>query len=187
MGRAIAAHQQGDRATVFANSLLVRNTAPKGAAFWGNAATFVNATIAENGGTTVWAEPVPFGPLPGSTWIFPIEFVNTIIAGAVTGGGACSPRSSTAPYVDGGHNLQFPGHGCGSGIASASRFLGPYYVPFVWSPALNAGNPAICDAAPIRPEGPLQRTTPARWFRVRDRGGGRRHRTSRSPLDALAG
>ena len=148
-GGAIAAFQQGDRVTALANSLLVRNIATRGAAFWGNAATFINTTIADNEGTAIWPQAVPFGPLPGSASSFPIKFVNTIVAGAVVGPDACGAAVATAPYAFAGNNLQFPGASCGPGLATAFPLLGAYYVPFFLSPALNAGNNAICDVPPI--------------------------------------
>ena len=148
-GGAIAAFQQGDRVTSLANSLLVRNTATQGAAFWGNAATFINTTIADNNGTAVWPQPVPFGPLPGKARSFPIKFANTIVTGAALGPDACGQPIATAPYTTGGTNLQFPGASCGSELTIAYPLLGAYYVPFFLSPALNAGSNAICDAPPI--------------------------------------
>ena len=146
-GGAVAALQQGAHEARFANTLLVRNTAPQGAAFWGNAAAFINATIADNTGTAVWARALPIGPLPTMKTVFPIRFVNTVVAGTTSG--ACGPLTSGVPYTDGGHNLQFPGGSCGAAIDSRWPFLGAYYVPLFWSPVIGHGDPAVCDAVPI--------------------------------------
>lgn len=146
-GGAVAALQQGAQESRLANTLLVRNTAPRGAAFWGNAVTFVNTTIDDNSGTAVWARALPIGPLPTTKTVFPIRFVNTVIAGAVSD--ACGSPASGAPYTDGGHNLQFPGGSCGASIDSGLPFLGAYYMPLFWSPLIGRGDPAVCDAMPI--------------------------------------
>jgi predicted outer membrane repeat protein len=145
VGGAIAALEQPYGKVVLANSLLVRNAAPRGSAFWGNRATFVNSTIADNSGTAVWPQDIPLGPTLGTTPFF-IQFVNSIVAGTFTG--ACRPTASSIPYV-GHNNLQYPGASCGAHLAPANPYLGAYYVPFFWSPALGAGDNAVCDATPI--------------------------------------
>ncbi len=150
-GGAIYAWQQGPLTTEFANSLVVKNSAAIGPGFWGNSALFVNTTIAENGDRPVVARApalLPIVPAAGTPASFPIRFVNTIVAGSFAGG--CGPAVNGSPYVDGGNNLQYPWSSCGSSMASAPPLLGPYYVPWFFSPTKNAGNRAVCDAAPIR-------------------------------------
>jgi predicted outer membrane repeat protein len=144
-GGAIASLELNGATTSYANSLLVRNTAPQGAAFWGNSATFVNTTIADNNGTAIWPQILHIGPGAGIPSF--LRFVNSIVSGIFAG--PCGPSLSAVPYVNGGNNLQFPGSGCGAGIPSANPYLGGYYVPFFWSPALHGGNQAVCDAVPI--------------------------------------
>ncbi len=70
VGGAIAALEENDHKVVLANSLLVRNSAPKGSAFWGNRASFVNSTIADNSGTTIWPQDIPFGSTLATTPFF---------------------------------------------------------------------------------------------------------------------
>src|SRR6266851_5628044 len=70
VGGAIAALEENDHKVVLANSLLVRNSAPKGSAFWGNRASFVNSTIADNSGTAIWPQDIPFGPTLAMTPFF---------------------------------------------------------------------------------------------------------------------
>ena len=79
---------------------------------------------------------------------------NTIIAAST--GGNCSGAS----IVDGGHNLQFPGTDCGASIRSADPQLdpaglrdngGPTHTLALLpgSPAIDAGDAAVCAAAPV--------------------------------------
>lgn len=150
VGGAIAALQQGPRSLELANSLLVRNAADSGSAFWGNSATFINTTIADEGEGSVWAQErllTPLPPVPGTPTSFPIRFQNTIVSGA--NGHACGPAVALTPYVDDGNNLQYPGTACGASIPSSWPALGPYYVPLFWSPAIDAGNDKVCAAAPV--------------------------------------
>ena len=148
-GGALAVWQQGQRTTELANSLLVRNVAPSGAAFWGNAATLVNTTIADHAQTAVWAQPrspLPSDP-PGTSQEVPIRFRNTVLAGGASG--PCGAAPGAAPYLDLGHNLQHPGTTCGATIASAEPLLGPYYVPLPFSPAREGGDATVCADPPI--------------------------------------
>jgi predicted outer membrane repeat protein len=144
-GGAIYAYEQNNSKVAFANSLVVRNSAPKGSAFWGNRASFINSTLADNDGTSVWPQAPPLGPTLATTPFF-IEFMNSIVAGSVST--PCGTAPASVPYT-GGNNLQFPGTGCGAGFAVAYPSLGPYYVPFFWSPAIGAGNASVCQANPI--------------------------------------
>lgn len=150
VGGAIAALQQGARSVEIANSLLVHNVADSGSAFWGNSASFINSTIADNGARAVYATErlvTPFPPVPGTPSTFPIRFRNTIVSGE--GSGACGPSIALSPYQNDGENLQYPGTSCGNSIPSGAPWLGPYYVPLDWSPAIEGGNNAVCAAAPI--------------------------------------
>ena len=144
-GGAIYAFEQNDSKVVLANSLVVRNSAPQGAAFWGNRATFINSTLADNGGGAVWPIPLPIGPTLSTTPLA-IEFVNSIVAGTFSA--PCETAPASVPYT-GKNNLQFPSWSCGSGFAMAYPSLGPYYVPLFWSPALGAGDKLVCAANPI--------------------------------------
>ena len=144
-GGAIYAYEQNNSKVAFANSLVVRNSAPKGSAFWGNRASFINSTLADNDGTSVWPQAPPLGPTLATTPFF-IEFMNSIVAGSVST--PCGAAPASVPYT-GGNNLQFPGTSCGAGFAVAYPSLGPYYVPFFWSPAIGAGNASVCQAHPI--------------------------------------
>ena len=149
-GGAIAAPQQGARSVQIANSLLVHNIADSGSAFWGNSVSFINSTIADNGARAIFATEralTPFPPPAGTPSTFPIRFRNTIVSGS--GSGACGPSVTRSPYQDDGENLQNPGTSCGSSIPSGMPWLGPYYVPLDWSPAIEGGNDAVCAAAPI--------------------------------------
>ena len=111
----------------------------------GHGASGPERRFADNTGTAVSPQDIPFGPTLAKTPFF-IEFVNSIVAG--TFAGACGPSTSSVPYA--GHtNLQYPGSSCGATFASANPYLGSYYVPFFWSPALGAGDNAVCDATPI--------------------------------------
>ncbi|MEO5818825.1 MAG: hypothetical protein ABIT20_26385 [Gemmatimonadaceae bacterium] len=148
-GGAIAAFQQGHHTVELANSLVVKNLSDTGGAFRGNAAKFINSTIADNGAGAVWALPATVpppgtGPAPTS---FPIRFINTIVANDFSS--PCSMTIASTPYENLGNNLQFPGSSCGAGIATSYPALGPYYVPLFFSQAVNGGNLTVCEAAPV--------------------------------------
>jgi predicted outer membrane repeat protein len=144
-GGAIYAFEQNNSKVAIANSLVVRNSAPKGSAFLGNRASFINSTLADNDGTSVWPQPPPLGPTLATT-PFSVQFLNSIVAGSWST--PCGTAPASVPYT-GGNNLQFPGTGCGAGFAVAYPALGPYYVPFFWSPAIGAGDDGVCSANPI--------------------------------------
>ncbi len=146
-GGAIAASSGSGH--VVANSLIVRNKADSGGAFWGDAVTFVNTTIADNGDAAVWAQvrtPSSSGGA-GTSTLHPIRFHNTIVEGGFIRG--CGPAVASSPYQSLGHNLQFPGSSCGADITSAYPALGLSYVPLFFSAALNAGDDVACAATPI--------------------------------------
>ena len=144
-GGAIYALEQNNSKVAFANSLLVRNAAPIGSAFLGNRASFINCTLTDNGENSVRPQAIPLGPSLATTPFF-IQFVNSIVAGSLST--PCGTAPASVPYT-GSNNLQFPGTGCGAGFAVAYPWLGPYYVPFFWSPAIGAGNDGVCQANPI--------------------------------------
>ena len=57
--------------------------------------------------------------------------------------------SNAVPYVDEGNSLQYPGSSCSGTIASAYPWLGPFFAPMPWSPALDSGDKATCEADPV--------------------------------------
>jgi hypothetical protein len=78
-----------------------------------------------------------------------ITLRNTIIANDM------NSENCSAPVLDGGHNLQFPGHSCGESIPSNDPGLGPLadnggstltHALLPGSSAIDAGNPAGCEA-----------------------------------------
>lgn len=148
-GGAVFAMQQGIQSAEFANSLFVHNNSTQGgSAFQGDAASFINSTIAANSGTAVWPEAAVVLPFGGTVpTVFPIRFSNSILM--QVWGSPCGPAAPTVPYLDQGHNIQFFGASCGVSIPSAYPALGPFFVPWPWSPALNNGDNAICAAAPV--------------------------------------
>lgn len=148
-GGAIAATQTGDATVELANSLLVQNGAPSGAAFGGDGATLINTTIADNDGPAIspYTKQPSWTPSVAALPVQPIRFRNTIVAGGT--GPACGAGDAKAPYRDLGNNLQYSGHSCSATIGSAYPLFGPSYIPLPLSPALNNGDDAVCAAAPI--------------------------------------
>jgi hypothetical protein len=148
-GGAAAVLESGDGQLVLANSLLVKNVAPVGAALGGQAALLINTTLADNDGPaisaaqTVTSLPVLGGPVGAQ----PIQLHNTIVAGGT--GGPCGPADAAAPYIDLGHNLQSGGNGCGALIPVAAPQFGPSYIPLPTSPAAHGGDDAACAANPV--------------------------------------
>jgi hypothetical protein len=61
--------------------------------------------------------------------------------------GNCAAPAAT--IVDKGNNLQFPTADCGAGVAVIDAKIDTWYVPYATSPAVNAGDNAVCAAAPI--------------------------------------
>src|SRR4029453_16605817 len=71
-GGAVYIAQEGTKLAEFANSLFVKNRSKQGGrAFHGDAASFVNCTIAANEGTAIWPEAVPPSSF-GLPTVFPI-------------------------------------------------------------------------------------------------------------------
>jgi hypothetical protein len=149
LGGAVVSLQGGAGFLTFGNSLLVKNTAARGAAFAGTGTTFINTTIADNEGAAIFgiAASSELPPIGDPVAPQPIQFNNTIVSGGSSS--ACGPPDTAAPYINLGHNLQYPSASCGASIPVGGPQLGPYYIPLPLSPAANAGNDAVCAAAPI--------------------------------------
>jgi predicted outer membrane repeat protein len=148
-GGAVVSLQDEDGSIQLANSLLVKNTAPAGAALVGQAADFINTTIADNAGPAVSAAGTisPFPPIGGPAGPRPIRFHNTIISGGAAA--PCGPPDAAAPYQDLGNNLQYPAAACAASIAVAAPGFGPSYIPLPTSPAAQAGSDPVCAASPV--------------------------------------
>jgi hypothetical protein len=126
--------------------LIVRNRAVAGgSAFVGNAARFVNTTIAENQGIAVVPKrrANPWATSARSD----ITFVHTILSG--NAGGNCGPAASDVGYATAGRNVQHPGANCGAAVEQADPSLDSMFVPAWGSPALGTGDNAICLAQPV--------------------------------------
>jgi predicted outer membrane repeat protein len=148
-GGAIVGLQAGDASVEISNSLLVRNVAPSGAAFVGEATTFINSTIADNDGPGVSgiASSVLVPLVGGPVGPQPIRLSNTILSGGTAS--ACGAADAAAPIEDTGNNLQYPGTSCAASISVGAPNFGPSYIPLPTSPAANEGNDAVCAASPI--------------------------------------
>lgn len=144
-GGAVVAEAQGPDTVELANSLVARNRASAGSVFVGNGARFVNTTIAGNQGLAIVAR-APVNPVSASPRS-DITFVNTIVAHNESGN--CGPAAAGVAYVATGPNLQFPGGECGGSIAVGDPLLDPMFVPAIGSPALAAGDGAICRIPPV--------------------------------------
>ena len=144
-GGAIFASRRGRTwAAVLANSLVVRNSAPLGAGISGANVTLINSTVAQNGGQGIVLQPLshfaPAGARPE------LDVRNAVIAN--NQGGNCAKPPPGLAVLGNGHNLQFPGSGCGP-LTTADPRLSPLYEPGTDSPALTGGEVALCAAAPI--------------------------------------
>lgn len=144
-GGTVVAHTHGPDTVVLANSLIARNRSSAGSAFVGNSARFVNTTIAGNQGLAIVARaPVnPVSAAPRSD----ISFVNSIVAHNESGN--CGSPAAGVGYAAIGPNLQFPGAECGGSIPVGDPLLDPMFVPAIGSPALAAGDDAICHIPPV--------------------------------------
>ena len=128
---------------LFANVLFVRNTAAvAGGAFSGTYATFVNSTVNSNSGPAL-----AFPPTMRATGFSVVRLINTLVSHS--SGAGCGPADRAAQYIDGGHNLQFPGNDCGSSIPSKDPQLDSMYIPIPLSPPTSAGDIATCTAFPV--------------------------------------
>ena len=147
-GGAIFAARRGSPpgSAMLANSLLVRNVAPDGAAVSGTAIVLINSTVADNGGGPALAlKPLSHFSSPTARGEFDLR--NTVIAN--NSGGNCSMVPAHYDVKSNGRNLQFPGQSCGTAIAAANPLLDPFYVPSMGSPAFDGGDNAVCSDAPI--------------------------------------
>jgi predicted outer membrane repeat protein len=145
-GGAIFASRRGSPlATVLANSLVVRNTAPDGSAISGSAVALINSTVADNKGIAIALKPLSHFSVPGARG--EIDLRNSIVSNNAAGNCSRLPLGHVA--VQNGHNLQYPGSECGGTVASADPQLDALYVPQFGSPAYASGDNAICLAVPI--------------------------------------
>jgi predicted outer membrane repeat protein len=142
-GGAIAVSNYPQIHSVIANTLFVRNKAPAtGSAFYGDDAEFINSTVDSNTGLAIsLVSPRPQNRLK------PIQFQNSIVSNNPQGG--CGPGVDSALFVDGGHNLQFPGNDCGPSIAVANPHLDTMYIPIPKSPPMGNGDNNVCLSPPI--------------------------------------
>jgi predicted outer membrane repeat protein len=139
-GGAVALENSTGLHAVLANTLLIRNKSAVGSAFSGDDADFINSTVDSNQGLALESR--------ASRAPAPIHLRNTIISNNPQGG--CGPAaSSPGAFVDGGHNLQFPGSDCGAAIPVANPHLDTMYIPLPLSPPFGHGDPNVCRATPI--------------------------------------
>ena len=147
-GGALVSLQRNDGGLELANTLLVQNVSPLGAAVLGHGVTFVNSTLADNNGPAIsGATAAAFLPPVRGIGPQPIGLQNTIVAAGT--GAACGPMAPDVPIIDEGNNLQSGGNACGATIAVGSPRFGPSYIPLPGSPAAHGGNDAVCAAAPV--------------------------------------
>jgi MYXO-CTERM domain-containing protein len=125
--------------SLFGDSLFVRNGAPAGAALAAAAVGIVSCTFADNtGGPALGGLPAGAGP---------VRLKGSIVSS--NAGGNCDPDLSAQGNLDSGKNLQFPGQSCGPSIPTADPQLDGMYLPVWNSPAMRAGDPVSCAAAPV--------------------------------------
>lgn len=145
-GGAVFASRRGSpQAAEFANSLIVRNTAPAGAAVSGSAVVLINSTVADNKGVAISLQPLSHFSDPGARG--EIDLRNSVVSN--NSGGNCSKLPPGTLALHNGHSLQFPGNQCGAAVASADPLLDALYVPRIGSPAFAGGDNPVCVAAPI--------------------------------------
>jgi predicted outer membrane repeat protein len=123
--------------SVLANTLFARNTAGSGSAFYGDAAAFVNSTVASNIGLAI----ATVAPARAAE---KVSLSNTIVSR--NSGGGCG---SSKILQDDHNNLQFPAADCGASIPVADPHLDDLFIPLPKSPPMGRGNLAVCMAAPI--------------------------------------
>lgn len=146
-GGAIFGSRRGmTQATVLANSLVVRNNAPDGAAVSGSAISLLSTSIVDNrGGVAIVQKPLSHFADTGAQGT--LELRNALISGNT--GGNCGALPPGQSLLHNGHNLQYPGNGCSAAIATGDPMLGAYYAPNFGSPAYAAGDNDLCVAAPV--------------------------------------
>lgn len=76
-----------------------------------------------------------------------IDLRNAIVSN--NQGGNCGALPGAARLAQNGHNLQYPGTGCGGTVASVDPQLDGLFVPHVGSPAYNGGDDAVCLATGV--------------------------------------
>jgi hypothetical protein len=139
-GGALVFWDAADHTAKIANTIIVRNAGQEagGILIFGAQSNFrlMNSTLVDNaaGGMEIWDAPQP-GPQ--------VHLVNTIIAHNADW------NCRGTGFVDDGHNLQFPGTTCASGIVSKEPYLDAKYAPAIISPAYDSGDDAVCTATPI--------------------------------------
>ena len=113
----------------------------------GSAVNLVNDTIAGN------TDSVGVGVLSNYTMGGTFTLANTIVAN-----NSLPPCANLFPFIDGGHNIQYPGTSCGATIISVDPKLGALannggltqtIALLPGSPAIDAGDNAICAASPV--------------------------------------
>jgi predicted outer membrane repeat protein len=145
-GGAVYAPRRGSPvAAMFANSLLVRNSAPDGSAVSGSALTLINSTIADNKGVAISMKPLSHFSDPGARG--EVRLTNALITN--NSGGNCAALPSGYVTLHNGHSLQFPGNSCGAGVKVGDPLLDGLFVPGPGSPAFDGGDNLVCGAAPI--------------------------------------
>jgi predicted outer membrane repeat protein len=126
-GAALAEGQQAQVA--LANSLVIGNTGPAGA-IAGFAIRVANVTVADNASAGLAFDTT-------AAWV-----ANTILAR--NRGGDC--RNVSANMFDGRNSVS---DATCPGMPASDAFLDALYIPADGSPALRAGDPAVCRAAPV--------------------------------------
>lgn len=131
------------------NSVVARNRnlrETRGALTVANA-DFIHVTVTRNdGGLALTPVPLLFGQGP-RLFFGTVKISNSVLADNAAGNCRLAPFNVTLQMS--GTNLQFPGKGCGAGVASADPQLDDFFVAGPTSPARRAADPARCSAAPV--------------------------------------
>jgi predicted outer membrane repeat protein len=137
-GGALFINNSSELHSIVANSLLVRNGAASGSAFYGADTDFINSTIDSNKGLAI-ANIASHTPVH-------IQFTNSIVSNNPQGG--CGPAGL---FDDLGNNLQFNGTrtDCGVSISVADPRLDFMYIPLPLSPPRGNGNLSVCMSPPV--------------------------------------
>jgi predicted outer membrane repeat protein len=120
--------------TSFANALVVRNEAPRGAGIFGANTDLINVTIADNIG----------GGLDASLFVDGFRLKNTLVVN--NAGGNCATGGTAQTFSA---SMQFPGSSCGSEMTTRDPYLDSMYAPVAGSPARSGGDLQTCLAAPV--------------------------------------
>ena len=138
-GGAVGLTNESPLHSFFANSLLVRNHAASGSAFFGDDVDFINSTIDSNIGLALSVNAPARPPQH-------VTLSNSIVSNNSQGG--CGP----AGLIDDksiNHNLQFPGNDCGTSVPVANPRLDTMYIPIPTSPPMGNGDLSVCMAQPV--------------------------------------